>query len=226
VSASRARRTRVVVETIARFESEQRPVVAVKIGGSLLNLPGLIERIEWLLEQRADARPLLICGGGAAADMVRQWQQMHGLSDLQAHELALAAMAFNELLLQAALPDSRLVADLLELEEAWEQQQRPILQTQAFINEMQPLVEESLPASWEVTGDSIAAWCGELAGASELILAKSTDLPEHGTLDSARAAGLVDEAFGHHRRPEHLAWVNLRSLQPVLSEWASTPAGG
>jgi 5-(aminomethyl)-3-furanmethanol phosphate kinase len=208
-----------VVETIARFESEQQPVVAIKIGGSLLNLPDLVERIEWLLEQRADARPLLICGGGAAADMVRQWQQMHGLSDLQAHDLALAAMGFNELLLQAALPDSRLVRDLVELEEAWEHQQRPILQAQAFIDEMQPLVDEPVPASWEMTSDSIAAWCGELAGAAELVLAKSTDLPEGCTLDVARSAGLVDEAFGHHRRPEHLAWVNLRSEHPVLSQW-------
>lgn len=219
MSASRARRTRVVVETVARFESEQRPVIAVKIGGSLLSLPDLIERIEWLLEQRPGTRPLLICGGGAAADTVRQWQQMHGISDLQAHELALAAMTFNELLLHSALPESRLVKDLVELEEAWEQHQRPILQAEAFIREMEPLVEEPVPASWDMTSDSIAAWCGELAGAAELILAKSTDLPEHCTLDSARAAGLVDEAFGHHRRPDHYAWVNLRSEQPVLFEW-------
>jgi 5-(aminomethyl)-3-furanmethanol phosphate kinase len=219
VSASRARRTRVVLETVTRIESERWPVVAIKVGGSLLSLPELIERIEWLLDQRPHARPLLICGGGAAADTVRRWQQMHGISDLQAHELALAAMSFNEQLLHSALPHSRLVRDLVELEQAWEHGRWPILQVRAFLHEMQALLVEPLPASWETTSDSIAAWCGELAGATELVLAKSTDLPAHSTLDSARAAGLVDKAFGHHRRPEHLAWVNLRSDWPVLSEW-------
>src|SRR5690606_12843392 len=176
-------------------------------------------RIERLLEQRPEARPLLICGGGAAADMVRKWQQLHGLSDLQAHELALAAMAFNEQLLHAALPDSRLVSDLLELEESWERQQRPILQAQAFVHEMETLMSEPVPASWDMTSDSIAAWCGELAGAGELILAKSADLPKDATRESARDDGLVDEAFGHHRCPEHVSWVNLRAGSPVLAEW-------
>jgi 5-(aminomethyl)-3-furanmethanol phosphate kinase len=219
VSASRARRTRVVLETVTRFESEQRPVVAIKIGGSLLRLPDLIERIEWLLEQRHEARPILICGGGAAADIVRDWQQLHGLSDLQAHELALAAMAFNEQLLHAALPQSRLVRDLVELEEAWEHHERPILQAQQFIHEMESMLSEPVPASWDMTSDSLAAWCGELAGAGELILAKSIDLPEHASRESARAAGLVDEAFGHHRCPEHVTWVNLRSDTLTLSAW-------
>lgn len=219
MSASRARRTRVVLETVTRFESERRPVVAIKIGGSLLDFPDLIGRIEWLLEQRPEARPLLICGGGAAADMVRKWQQLHGLSDLQAHELALAAMAFNEQLLHAALPDSRLVSDLLDLEESWERQQRPILQAQAFVHEMETLMSEPVPASWDMTSDSIAAWCGELAGAGELILAKSADLPKDATRESARDDGLVDEAFGHHRCPEHVSWVNLRAGMPVLAKW-------
>lgn len=224
MSASRARRIRVVLESVSRQEREKTPVVAIKIGGSLLSFPQLLERIEWLLEQRAGSHVMLICGGGQAADMVRSWQQWHGISDRQAHHLALAGMAFHERLLQSALPNSRLVENLVDLENAWNDGVRPILQAGAFIDEMDLLLDEPLPATWEMTSDSIAAWCGHFAGADELILAKSTDLPGNCSFASAREAGLVDAAFGGQRCPQSVGWVNLRAERPRLVDWQSVPA--
>ncbi|MBW3540464.1 MAG: hypothetical protein KY476_09345 [Planctomycetes bacterium] len=54
-------------------------VVVYKLGGSLLTLPGFEQRLERLLASRPeDERPLVVVGGGAAADVVREWDRLQG----------------------------------------------------------------------------------------------------------------------------------------------------
>lgn len=217
--ATRARRTRVVLETATRHEAERVPIVVIKVGGSLLTSPQLTSRLEWLLDRRSNARVVLLTGGGATADIVRQWQSLHGLSEEESHRLALEAMAFNELLLQTLMPQCCLAGDLEEIEQAWSERLAPVLRTRQFVREMELTRDERIPQAWEMTSDSIAAWCGDVIGASELILAKSVDLPSDATLESARNDRLVDRRFGTERYPQRVSWVNLRAERPTLIEW-------
>ena len=84
--------------------------IVYKVGGSLFDLPGLPRRIAAVLSQRPETRPLLIAGGGAAADVVRQWDAVHALGEERAHWLALFSMMLGERLLAALLRDSQIVA--------------------------------------------------------------------------------------------------------------------
>lgn len=200
-------------------EAIRQPIVAIKLGGSLLTLPNLIERLEWLLARREGARAFIICGGGSAADTVRLWQKLHGISDLDAHCLALDAMAFNEQLLRSALPHSDFARSVADLSRSWTVGMRPILRVRGFLTNVAESTGELLPTTWDVSSDSIAGWCGAHIGADELILAKSTDLPEATTFAAARTNGLVDQAFATLDCPDAVTWVNLRAEHPRLIEW-------
>ena len=57
---------------------------------------------------------IVIVGGGAAADVVREWERVHGLGDEAAHQLALQAMTFTARLACRLLPGSRLVTEVEE----------------------------------------------------------------------------------------------------------------
>ena len=61
-------------------------LVVYKLGGSLLSCVDLATRLRAVLEQRPDDRSLIVVGGGAAADVVRDWSRIHGLSEA-VHEL-------------------------------------------------------------------------------------------------------------------------------------------
>jgi aspartokinase-like uncharacterized kinase len=69
----------------------------------------------------------------------------------------------------------------------------------------------SLPHTWDVTSDSVAARVAEVAGA-ELVLLKSADLPVGMSWEAAAAHGLVDPMFGSivGRAGLRVRWVNLR----------------
>ena len=90
--------------------SPANPVV-LKIGGSLLDLPDLPRRLsEWLRQSRI-ARPLVIVGGGAAADAVRSWDRTYQLGEERAHQLAVESMGLTRLLLQELLDGALTVRD-------------------------------------------------------------------------------------------------------------------
>jgi 5-(aminomethyl)-3-furanmethanol phosphate kinase len=213
-----------VLESAARDAFERRPVVAIKIGGSLLSEPMLIDRLQWLVAQRPHAKIFCVCGGGAAADTVRDWQAMHEIADLAAHRLAVAAMDFNARLLESALPDCRLVASGDELDQAWTDGCCPVISTERFLEVMDIPGVKPLPVGWHVTSDSIAVALAHRLDAAELVLAKSTDLEPQTSLEAARRAGLVDPHFGTSWLPEAVSWTNLREESPAIVSWLSQPA--
>ena len=218
--ASRARRTRVVLDLVARQQDTDRPFVVIKVGGSLLGWPPLIDRIEWLLSERHGADCLMMCGGGQAADLVRRWQQAYELPDEQAHQLALRAVAFNEALLGSVLPRGVVVPNFDEAAVAWEEERRPILACDSFLRDHEPESTDSpLPHNWDVTSDSIAAWCTRQLGADELILAKSADLPPDLSVTEAAGRGLVDAYFPNTVPETKVSWSNLRADVPTIVDW-------
>lgn len=198
--------------------SPTSPVI-LRPGGSLLALPDLRDRLDRLLSARQIARPLLVVGGGGTADLVREMQQRLRFDDRAAHRLAIAAMETNARLLVRLWPDAVLVSSRGAAVEAWRNRRLPIVNPTAFLtaeescmrDELQNAAGETdresdwssrvLPATWEVTSDSIAAWIARRWPATELLLLKSCD-PSGNSPACWAAAGQVDrllpEIAGRH----------------------------
>jgi aspartokinase-like uncharacterized kinase len=165
--------------------SASAPVTVYKLGGSLLSLSDLGARTSRLFASRRESRPLLIIGGGDAADLVRRWDRAHHLAAETAHDLALAAMSLNESLVEKLLPGARIVADRQQAARSWGDNTLPILCARRFLSDEEAICDDPLPRTWEVTSDSIAAWVAIRWPAARLVLLKSTsDIHRDGLVDA------------------------------------------
>ena len=197
------------------------PTTVYKLGGSLLDLPGLAGRLDRLLSAASTGdRPLLVVGGGAAADVVRDWDRIHALGDTLAHRLAIGAMSFNAALIASLLPSAELVADREQAEAAWSAGRRPVLDTSVFVAAEEPRAATPLPESWEVTGDTVAAWISLCWPADRLVLIKSTGIPGGCPPDEAVRQGRIDPRLpGLLTGIAATAWVNLRGDSLLPTPW-------
>ena len=181
-------------------------VTVIKIGGSLLSLPNLPERLRRLIADFKDDRVLLVVGGGAAADVVRQWDQIHELSPEQSHWLAIDSLSLTARLLAELLAEVRVVSCHEDAEACWIAGHWPVLEPRTFLRSFEALHGPELPRSWTVTSDSIAAWLAIHWPAQRLVLVKSVDLSHTTETD-----GAVDEFFSSLLpRLPNVEWVNLR----------------
>ena len=201
----------------------------IKLGGSLLDLPDLPERIESirsLCRSRTTCTDqLLIAGGGAVADVVRDWDRRFHLPVETSHELGIAAMQFHAELLAAILPNSQLVHSVNELPSTWSAGQLAIVAAADFLRGLRlgksdgaegeaaaSSLASLLAASWDVTSDSIAAIIAQAISANCLILAKSRDLPAGIDIPAAEHASLVDRRFSRASTGiPRLGWINARN---------------
>jgi aspartokinase-like uncharacterized kinase len=187
-----------------------RPVV-IKVGGSLLDWPGLPGRLSAYLEGRRADRPVLIVGGGRAADVVRDLDRIHGLGEGRSHDLALRALDLTAHLLAALLPMLVVVDDPSLFEARWDARRVPLLAPRRFLETADATSADPLPHSWHVTTDSIAARVAVLLDARELVLLKSVAFPAGTTRAEAARLGLVDPAFPDVARPlSSVVSLNLR----------------
>ena len=176
--------------------------LVVKLGGSNAAAP---ELALWL-EALADAScPLVIVpGGGPFADHIRDAQRRLDFSDKAAHAMAILAMEqFGHLLLDR---DDRFVpARTLSDIRAALRRSRPTVWLPAPL----ALWADELPASWDTTSDSIAAWLASGLGFRSLLLVKQSDAVRPGaTVAQLRQAGIVDaglEALLAHDVALHVA---------------------
>jgi 5-(aminomethyl)-3-furanmethanol phosphate kinase len=194
----------------------------LKIGGSLLELPNLLQRIDRILAGR-DHHWLLLVGGGAAADAVRRWDKEHRLGDQQSHWLAVRAMQFNTHLLLALWPDLQLVGDEQGCVAAWRRCKPAIVDPLAWLTHDQRQGID-VPHRWSFTSDSIAAHLARRVGAGGLTMLKSTLPKGPCTLQQAGILGIVDADFALTARELPLVeLVNPRQDPParcVLQEIA------
>jgi aspartokinase-like uncharacterized kinase len=160
--------------------------LVVKVGGSLFDRPDLGPRLRDWLDRNAPRETILVPGGGRMVNVIRELDHMHGLGEEVAHAMALRTMTATAELLVALVPDSCIIdgPDLAEL--VWEQGRRPILDALVFCES-----EGTLPHTWAVTSDSIAARLAVVAGASELVLLKSVP-PPAGDVTAWADCGYVD----------------------------------
>ncbi len=190
-------------------------IAVLKLGGSLLDLSDLSVRIQSVFANLNGDRPLLICGGGNAADIVRRWHQCFRLDEERSHWLALVAIRLNQQLLLDLLPKLELVANRAAAESVWQRDRVPLLDLAEFMRteEASLDVHERLPHTWEVTSDSLAAWVTMRWPAERLILLKSVDLPNAQTHDPEQLVkqGLIDSFLPQLTNSiPTIEWINLR----------------
>lgn len=167
----------------------KNPTVA-KLGGSLLDLADLTLRLRDWLARQAPSATMLVVGGGRMADLLRDADRLHHLGETVSHWLCIRAMTIQAEMLSAMLPEASLCRSLAEWREM--APDLAILDPWTFLRDEEPqLAGRSLPASWQVTSDSIAARFAQAIGAEELVLFKSA-LPLAASMPAAAAAGYVD----------------------------------
>jgi 5-(aminomethyl)-3-furanmethanol phosphate kinase len=162
-------------------------LTVVKVGGGLGDdaLPGLCAA----LGELGRRHPLLVVPGGASfADAVRDADRRFGLQAETAHRMAILGMEQFGWLLSDLIPGAERCTDLTHAGAG---------RTRVLLPAGLPLDE--LPASWDVTSDSIAAWVADRVGAGRLVLVKAVD---------GRFADLVDEHLPTMlKRAQFVTWV-------------------
>jgi 5-(aminomethyl)-3-furanmethanol phosphate kinase len=201
-----------------------RTVWVVKVGGSLLGSPEL-ERWLGLFAKFSDGNIVIVPGGGVFADAVRNAQKVSKISEACAHKLAVLAMDQFGLLLANMNPDLAVARTEMEIDErTW--QHRCIV----WLPSQMVLADDSIPKSWDVTSDSIAAWLAGKINAQQLVLVKSVKpegaelslkmMSENGIVDNAFSDFVLNKTFGRWmlKKTDHeyfLEGVNYETLGKV-----------
>jgi 5-(aminomethyl)-3-furanmethanol phosphate kinase len=192
----------------------------VKVGGSLLDLAGLWRILTAWLDAQSALDNLLIVGGGALAEQVRQLDERFGLAQDNAHWLAIRAMDLNGFVLSRLVPGAIWSADYSDRigHASAAGRARQFVAVESFLRREEPVLPGvRLPCGWHVTSDSIAARLAAVCQARELVLLKSTSLAPHGssvTTAQAAAQRLVDDFFPTSASPlTDIRAVNLRDSE-------------
>ena len=139
----------------------------VKIGGSLETAPGLSALLA-LLADYGRSRAVIVPGGGRFAERVRAEQRVTGMDDAAAHHLAIRAMEQYGTVLCEMEPRLYPVAGTDEIGNVTGEHTVPVWFPTALLS-----AQEDIPASWQVTSDSLALWFACKINADGLILVKS-----------------------------------------------------
>jgi aspartokinase-like uncharacterized kinase len=142
-------------------------LTVVKVGGGLGGGAGddALKALCNALGELGERHPLLVVPGGAGfADAVRDADRRFGLAAATSHRMAILGMEQFGWLLSELIPGAERCADLARVGTG---------RTTVLLPAALPL--DALPASWQVTSDSIAAWVAVQLGAGRLVLVKQVD---------------------------------------------------
>ncbi|QGJ70370.1 Amino acid kinase [Planctomycetales bacterium 10988] len=206
-----------------------RSLRVLKLGGSLFDLPSLSERISAWMASQPRACHLLVPGGGALADVIRSWDQTHTFDQRLAHQLAWQTMTLSSQFIRDCCPGSTLLSA-----EFFKDADHPLQEIVNFSPDSLSIIDtysfyqaeggtgpfSSLPNSWEVTSDSIAAILAQELHAEELVLFKSS-LPVSGTTPTDWATAEIVDTYLPRIAPHlpKIRLVNLRDLHFEERTW-------
>lgn len=165
----------------------------VKLGGSMLDSSELQHWLD-MFARHSDGQIVIVPGGGLFADAVREAQYITGVDDVTAHKMAVVAMDQYGMLMTGLNHDLVTASTELEIaERGW--QHRAIV----WLPSHMVCGDESIPANWHVTSDSLAAWLAARLNAKHLVLVKSArpDV-EQISLERLIKDGFVDRTFGDY----------------------------
>lgn len=166
----------------------------VKIGGSLGRDPVLRDWLETLVTL-GSGRVVIVPGGGAFADDVREHQELWRFDDLTAHNMAVLAMAQMALMMQGICPALALATNDADLRRAVQQARVPVWLPFEVLREQRDTL-----TNWGVTSDSLAAWLANRLNAEGLVLVKACEVDPAFDLEQYTAAGVVDDQFARFAR--------------------------
>ena len=172
-----------------------RDVVVVKLGGS----QALTSHLgPWLAACAAcHGRVVIVPGGGPFADAVRVAQAPVGFDDKAAHHMALLAMEQFGLAMHSLEPELFPVVSLADVRDILRAARTPIWMPAHEVLYARP----TLPASWDLTSDSLAAWLAGQLGAGRVVFVKhGAPFGEPPDLDDLAARGIVDPLCPRYMR--------------------------
>lgn len=221
----------------------------VKLGGSQLKIPGLGDRLRLWIRSEPPAATLLIVGGGAPVDAIRELAQVNPYDEAFLHWLCVDLMEFSYRMLATQLPEwprvqtadelMRFVEDVNHEDVRRSRDAAALPRTgqpksiQALVNvsayynsQVESSLPIRLPLSWDTTSDSLAALLAHLVHADELVLLKScavdvaSNEAESGWLHLA-SLGVVDGFFPDVSR----GLKKVRCVAMSAPELPTTPGG-
>jgi len=142
-------------------------LTVVKVGGGLGRGAGddALRALCTTLGELGERHPLLVVPGGAHfADAVREADRRFGLPTTTSHHMAVLGMEQFGWLLSELIPGAQRCPELA-----------PPTAGRTAVLLPARLALDALPASWQVTSDSIAAWAAGQVGAGRLVLVKEVD---------------------------------------------------
>lgn len=161
----------------------------VKIGGSLNNDPLLPEWLG-LLERLGGGRVTVVCGGGGFADEVRRAQGHWRFPDLQAHNMAVLAMAQTAYLAHGLNPALRLASSQDDIRRVLHGGHTAIWLPYDWLRE-----RPDANATWDLSSDSIALDLARQLNAERLVVVKSCSIDPAATLAGLCDSGVLDRRF-------------------------------
>ncbi len=165
-------------------------MIILKLGGSLLTRPKLLQQWLVLASEQGQGQLIIVPGGGVFAEQVRRLQTTLSYDDRTAHYMALLAMQQVALLFKGWVQELMIVSNMADI--------IPVLKQQQVVV-WSPLAEEldahCIPASWDISSDSLAAWLATQLRAKQLLLVKSIKLPKQYTCAQLVQQGILDSAF-------------------------------
>jgi len=142
----------------------------IKIGGSLGKSPELPELMHRIAKLGVMHEILIIPGGGAFANVVREYDRRFHLGNDAGHWMGIMAMDLYGRMISSMCPDNILVQGIADARKAVAAGHVPVLLPHNLLYQA-----DELPRSWNVTSDSISAWVADQVRARQLILLKSVD---------------------------------------------------
>lgn len=196
-------------------QPEEAPVqgasLVIKLGGSLSREGRAADALAEVTSAADEVRALVLSGGGAEVDEVRDAVRRGDMEGSEAYWAAVRALDRMSAALVAAYEASRspgrvrLCGDLPSARRAWDEGRLPVLTPYPVVRSV-----PDFPVDWQMTSDSIAAWMAFRVDADDLVLAKArpprspTRVAEDG-VPTASASALVEESLVDAFLPRFLA---------------------
>ena len=186
-------------------------LTVVKVGGGLGRGAGddALRAVCTVLGELAERHPLLVVPGGAAfADAVRDHDRRFGLRATTSHRMAILGMEQFGWLLSDLIPGAERRTDLGAFADG-----------RATVLLPAELPLDGLPTSWEVTSDSIAAWVAGAGGRGAPRSGQGCRRPVRGVAGARPAARALD---GRRARRAAAGGASMPTCRPRSSGRALT----
>ncbi len=165
-------------------------MIVIKLGGSLAasgKLRSCLDKIESCYQGRA---VVIVPGGGVFADQVRIAQRQWQFDDRAAHLMAILAMQQMALVINALKPDIAIASSIVECSKQINNKGIAV-----WSPDFAELDKAGIPATWDVTSDSLSAWLAKMLAADELILVKSGNINADFNVPKLVQQQVVDALF-------------------------------